>query len=87
MACYSILVNTKVLCCLVTTAMFVTRVVYNRCIFLWWKRDCNDFITMLGPIGIVVCVARGNTRLLPTWACLLIGVLSHWIEDRPETIL
>lgn len=61
--------------------MISTRIVYGRCIFLWWKTQRNmdyDFL--------VFCMAFANmvrtTCLIDIKMCFLIGIFSHFLADE-----
>lgn len=71
---------TKLFSIVISTAMIFTRLIYDRCIFLWWNKSRNIDFDIIVFIMIIISYFRKNS-LLPNWLCISIGCISHFLPD------
>ena len=77
---------TKLFALIISTAMLTTRLIYGRCIFLWWNQDRNIDYDVIILIMTILCCFR-NTSFLNNFVCISIGIVSHFLRDAYENSL
>ena len=66
---------------LVTSALqLLTRWWYGRCLFLWWNTERNVDNDVAIVILCAMCLWRRGP-LVPTWWCVLLGIVTHCLPD------
>ena len=73
-------IHTKLFAISISTAMIVTRMMYDRCIFLWWNKNRNIDFDIIVFTMIIISYLR-KSSVLPNWVCIFIGCISHFLPD------
>ena len=76
-------IHTKLFAMSISTAMIVTRMIYDRCIFLWWNQNRNIDFDIVVFTMIMISYFR-ESSVLPNWVCLFVGCISHFLPDSRD---
>ena len=68
---------------LVAITMIITRIYFNKCLFMWWNTERNIDTDMFVFILLCFNMVR-RSGLLPSHICLVMSYFSHFIPDKKD---
>lgn len=73
----------KIFGTIIASAMVFTRLLFGRCIFLWWNTCRNIDYDILVSVMIVINILR-ESPVLNMYICISAAMFSHFLRDSDQ---
>ena len=71
---------------IVATVMILTRIYFNKCLFLWWNTERNVDTDAMVVVLIYLNIFR-TSSLISSYTCLILCCVAHIIPDKAHCSL